>query len=91
MHDLITQTYIKSLHELFICTIYLQLMFTQSVIVRGSGFPLFATYVAVIKAAWREVTVSLKEKTTTTPFHFSTNTYRFRSIINSCWATDLRT
>lgn len=35
-------------------------MFTQSVIVRGSGFPLFATYVAVIKAAWREVTFSLK-------------------------------
>lgn len=62
MHDLITQTYIKGLHELFLCTIYLQLMFTQSVIVRGSGFPPFATYVAVIKAAWREVTVSLKEK-----------------------------
>lgn len=39
---------------------YLQLMFTQSVIIRGSGFPLFATYVAVIKSAWREVTVSLK-------------------------------
>lgn len=49
-------------------------MFTQSVIVKGSGFPFFATYVAVIKAAWREVTVSLKEKENII-FYFSINTY----------------
>lgn len=42
--------------------LYSQPTFTQSVIVRGSGFPLFATSVAVIKAAWREATVSLEEK-----------------------------
>lgn len=53
-----------TVHKGKMCTIYLQLMFTQSVVVRGSGFPLLAIYVAVIKAAWREVTISLKEKKT---------------------------
>lgn len=46
------------LHNLFL-GFYLQLMFSQSVIVRGFGFPLFATYVALTKAAWRAVTASL--------------------------------
>lgn len=64
----------------------LQLMFNQSVTVRGSGFPLFATYVAVFRAAWRDITVSLKEKKIT--LYFSTNVYNLN--MNSRWATDLR-
>lgn len=55
----------KTVDELFVLyNIYLQLMFTQSAVVSASGFPLLATYVVVIKAAWSEVTVSLMEKIT---------------------------
>lgn len=50
------------LFALLLCAMHSQLMFTQSVVVKGSGFPVFATYVAVIKEACREITASLEER-----------------------------
>lgn len=69
MHDLISLKCMDCT-ELFICNINLQLMFTQSVTDSGSGFPLLATYIAEVKAAWRELTVSLNPKTNRQRFYF---------------------